>query len=150
MKILNNFWAYCFYRAYCFYKQHLKNWINPAFAFRASTAVGATHMFHIMSLTILWSTISGRECSVAYPIIGSIILMFYYDSYVYTEEKYKMLAKKYKKEKNKKIKGWGVFLYILISFFMPFILFILLGDKIHIYIPDWLRYFNLSDNRLKL
>ena len=36
MKILINFWAYCFYRAYCFYKQHLKNWINPAFAFRAT------------------------------------------------------------------------------------------------------------------
>lgn len=148
MKILINFWDYCFYRAYCFYRHLLKNWVNQAFAFRASTAVGVTHMFHIISLSFLWSAISGYRCNAAYSIIVSVLLMFYYDAHVYTEEKYKLLSKKYKRGKNKRIKGWGVFLYIILSVMMPFVLAFLLRDKIHIYIPNWLRFFDMSSFRI--
>ena len=140
MKFLINFWDYCFYRACGFYKRYP---FFPDFAFGASTVIGVTHMVHVMTLTILWSAISGIECNAAYPIIGSILLMFYYDSYVYTEEKYKRLAKEYKKENYKKAKGWGVFLYFLMSFFMIFVVSILSGKRGHLYIPEWLRYFKV-------
>lgn len=140
MKFLINFWDYCFYRVYCFYKRHPI--IHSNFAFGASTAIGATHMWHIMSLTILWSAIFDCECNAVYPIIISILLMFYYDSHVYTEAKYGLLAKKYKREKHKKIKGWGVFLYIIISILMFFVLSVLLGDRGRVYFPEWLRYFD--------
>ena len=51
-----------------------------------------------------------------------------------------------KEKKNKKIKGWGVFLYILLSMLTIPILGVLLTDSINVYFPNWLRYFTISDN----
>jgi accessory gene regulator protein AgrB len=45
--------------------------------------------------------------SIAIPL--SIVNMFF----MTTEKKYKWLVEHYKDEKNKKIKGWGVFLYVI-------------------------------------
>jgi len=138
MRYVIDFMDYFFYRAYCFYKRH--PFIHSDYAFGASTAVGATHMWHILSLSILWGAFWDREINMVYPIILSFLLWFYYDYYIYTEEKYKLLAEKYKNEKNKKTKGWGIVIYIISSILMFFIIFYFWGDRIHIYIPKWLRF----------
>ncbi len=148
MKFLIGFCDYFFYRACCFYKQHPI--VYADFAFGASTAVGVTHLFHILSLCVLWSILAKCECNVLYPVVTAILLMIYYDIHVYTVERYNRVAKKYKKEKHRKIKGWGVVIYIIISMLIPFVLCYLFRDEVNLYIPDWLRYFNLSDSRLNL
>lgn len=103
-----------------------------------------------MSLSLIWSAVTGLECNAVYPFIISLLLEFFYDHYVYTEERYKRLEKKYKNEKNKKIKGWGVVLYVIISISTAFILGMLLWGKASIYIPEWMNFFSLSNMRLDL
>ena len=152
MRYLINFCDYCFYRFCCFYKRHPMMFSN--FAYGASTAIGVTHGLHILSLSVIWSAISG--CKVN-PTIISLGLMYYYDDHVYTYERYKLLARKYKREKNKKIKGWGVFLYILLSmltipilgvlltglgFFDKWVNFFKCGFIIHIFIIGQCFYFS--------
>ena len=144
MRYLINFCDYCFYRFCYFYKRHPMMFSN--FAYGASTAIGVTHGLHILSLSVIWSAISGCKVNFLYPTIISLGLMYYYDDHVYTYERYKLLARKYKREKNKKIKGWGVFLYILLSMLTIPILGVLLTDSINVYFPNWLRYFTISDN----
>jgi hypothetical protein len=48
--------------------------------------------------------------SIAIPL--SIINIFF----VTTKKKYEWAVEHYKNEKNKKIKGWGIFLYMFVSF----------------------------------
>lgn len=148
MRHIINFLDYCFYRACCFHKRH--PFFFSDFAYGASTFLGVTHFFHIMSLSLIWSAITGLECNAVYLLIISLLLEFYYDHYVYTEERYKGLEKKYKNEKNKIIKGWGVVLYVMISISIAFILGMLLWGKASIYFPEWMNYFSLSDMRLRL
>lgn len=138
MKYIIVFWDYFFYRAYCFFKRH--PFIHSDFAFGASTAVGVTHMWHILTLCILWSAFWDCQINIVYPIVLSLLLWFYYDNYLYTEGKFKMLAQKYKNEKRKKAKGWGIVMYIISSILIFFFFFNLLGDRIHVYIPKWLRF----------
>lgn len=148
MRHIINFLDYCFYRACCFHKRHPFFFSN--FAYGASTFLGVTHLFYIMSLSLIWSAVTGLECNAVYPIIIWILLCYYYDSYVYTEERYKRLVKKYKNEKNKRIKGWGVVLYVIISMSSFFIIGMLLCGKASVYFPEWMNYFSLSDMRLRL
>ena len=148
MRHIINFLDYCFYRACCFHKRH--PFFFSDFVLGASTFMGVTHLFHIMSLSLIWSAVTGLECNAAYPAIIGILLCFYYDHYVYTEERYKRLVKKYKNEKNKKIKGWGVVLYVIISMSTFFILIMLFRGKVNICIPEWMKFFSLSNMRLNL
>ena len=146
MRYLIDFWDYCFYRLCNYYKRHTIT--NPYPVFDASTTIGVAHGFHIQCLSLFWGIITGRDVNLAYIIIFVICLMFYYDAHVYTEEKYKILARKYKGEKYKKIKGWGVFMYIILSILMFLILGILLFDYVKITIPQWIQYFSIINNPL--
>ena len=110
MRHIINFLDYCFYRACCFHKRH--PFFFSDFAYGASTFLGVTHLFHIISLGLIWSAFTGLECNAVYLLFISVVLYFYYDHYVYTEERYKRLEKKYKNEKNKKSKA-GELCYML-------------------------------------
>ncbi len=63
--------------------------------------------------------IYGILTKIFYPIqkMGSFLFLFLYiiDSMIFTEKKIIILKKKYQNEKLRKLKGWGVFSYIIFS-----------------------------------
>ena len=113
------FFEYCFYRISAFYDKKV---YSPPFAY-SITWVSFPQTCNIITVINLFCFIVKLKYDFHLIILLAcyfivIITTFVINGFLLTEKKYKELIKRYKNEKHKKIKGWGVFLYVICSMFL--------------------------------
>lgn len=110
------FFDYCFYRiATTRYFQKVDPKMPWIWAFGWVSFCQTGNVLTLIDVYQIFTNSTYNYESWIWPIaiFISIINMF-----LLTEKKYNRLVEHYKEEKNKKIKGWGVFLYVLGSLFI--------------------------------
>lgn len=109
---MKNFLDYCFYRAAAFYK----NWGDKdIYCFSGSIVSYGSLIFLIMTIfLIVYTQLFGGVPTKTIFIIGGIlnVIICIFSG---NEKKFVLLEKKYKHEKHKKLKGWIVIAYWLLS-----------------------------------
>jgi hypothetical protein len=101
---------YCFYRIHSVYI-HKKIDKHPRIYACGWTSF--SQLCNMLSVVLLFCFVFNLKYDFKI-IILTLTIGIYVTNYFFllTEKKYKELTKKYKEEKNKKLKGWLVFLYI--------------------------------------
>lgn len=106
---MKTFFEYCFYRSAKFYKRWEHSY-HVSGKFALFLALYANVLTLISIFCAIFDTSYGLD--IIYLIGGLFgILQFF----ILDKRKYKELEKRYKGEKNSKLKGWLVFAYIVIS-----------------------------------
>jgi len=118
--IILKYFEYCFYKltnSKLFQKADKK---EPHLAPRAwVTLCQACNILAIIETYIIISNIKFDIKNFKYTWIPICITLYLANTFFFlTKNKYKELTIRYKDEKHKKLKGWGVFLYVLLSILM--------------------------------
>jgi hypothetical protein len=110
------FFEYCFYRiCYVYNKRKIDK--HPYIFACGWVALG--QISNIMTIINLYFIINQTKYN--FPLVFIPILIVVYVSnflIFFTDRKYKYYLEYYKNENHRKIKGWGVFFYILVSFIL--------------------------------
>jgi hypothetical protein len=107
------FFEYCFYRI-CFVYHKRKIDIHPQIY--SSGWVTGAQLFNILTIVDIYQIFTNTKYNATILVWSIVISLGIINSFILlTEKKYIKLTEKYKEEKNKKIKGWGVFLYVSVS-----------------------------------
>ena len=108
-----NFFEYCFYRIHSWYLKY-KIDTQPRVYSAHWVCVGTTsNLMTFIQIFCYFINIKFELLLLLLPIHAMNYWINY--SFLLTDRKYKELEKKYKKEKFKKIKGFGVILYLISS-----------------------------------
>lgn len=113
--MMKKFFYYCFYRiasGISFFSA--LNLFNISLAY-ADLWVSIGQTFNIFTLACIFCYclhIKFEFVLVFFPILVTVVVL---NSFLLTSDKYFELQKKYKDEKQKKLKGWGVFFYLVFS-----------------------------------
>ena len=118
---MKRFWDYCFYRYCQFYLKHplisfgvTENY--DVFGDRFVTTqqlLNILFLYYLIVVKILNIKLSNIASFIGFAIVCVVILILSKDKYNKTT--YKELEKKYKYEKNRRLKGWLVVLYWFLS-----------------------------------
>lgn len=113
------FFYYCFYREESWYQ---KNVIRIALwdhtYVHSVTAVTGAQWFNLLTLATVAGYYFHFRINLSYKlcmVITAFVLLFI-NSILFTEKKFKSLKSRYKNEKHKTLKGYGVLLYEIGSF----------------------------------
>lgn len=108
------FFDYCFYRiarSKLFYKQDKK---APYLA--AGVWVTMCQVWNITAIITIYHIIYNTTYDFVFVFIPIFLILCLFNGLFFlTKNKYDKLVISYKDEKHKKIKGWGVFLYVISS-----------------------------------
>lgn len=123
---MKRFWEYCFYRYCQFYLKHpLINFgLTKGYASFGERFVSTQQLLNILFLyflifgKIIDVNISNLCFLVGFAIV--CVLLGIVNKKKYNKITYKRLEKKYKFEKNRRLKGWLVVFYWLLSTFLFF------------------------------
>ena len=108
MKKAFSFFFYCFYRLESWQKKH-PHFISQSFP--VSGVTGAM-WFNILTLVTIIGYYYNFKVHILYMVpVGLILLLI--NSSLFTEKQYKYLESKYKVERKKTLKGYGVGLYLI-------------------------------------
>ena len=111
------FFDYCFYRISTswYYRK-----IEPSTPYIwVCGQVTGCEVFNIMTLINVYHLINHSTYNFEIVFIPILIIVAMVNIFVLlTQKKYEFLIEHYKDEKHKKLKGWGVFLYVISSLFL--------------------------------
>jgi nitrogen fixation/metabolism regulation signal transduction histidine kinase len=77
--------------------------------------------WNVIMLIMIYFIVIDKKFDFIVVYISIVILLFIVNNFLLTRKKYEALKIRYKDEKNKKLKGWGVGLYIILSFLLVMI-----------------------------
>ncbi|MBR3389244.1 MAG: hypothetical protein IKG83_01855 [Prevotella sp.] len=126
--MMKKFFYYCFYRIHSWYIMHK---IDRTPRIYSTHWIASGQSFNVMSLLTIffyYFDIKFEFLFVLAPIYITLYVLNY--SFLLTEKKYQELTEKYKNEKHKKLKGWGVFFYLVSSFVVWMICTAIFKDSI--------------------
>ena len=112
---MSTFFNYCFYRYAKFYKE----WGDNGPYIMAFGLLFLTIALYLGSIVNFLLYIVGLEYTDKVKtgiVVFCFVLDFVFSILLDSESRYKKLEKKYKKETNVKLKGWGVGLFIVFGF----------------------------------
>lgn len=121
--IMRIFFEYCFYRAAKFYKSWGENnnyYISGKFSLFLALCA------NLLTLIGLFYFIFGTKYSINIVYLVWILLSVL-SFFILNRKKYAELEQRYKEERNSKLKGWLVFLYIIGSIILFFVSLYLYG-----------------------
>ena len=104
------FFDYCFYRIHYVY---VKRKIDSAPRVYSTNWVSFGQICNILIFIQLFCFVINVKFEIVFAIPLYIIVYGINYFIIFTKKKYDDLAEKHKKESYKKLKGWGVFLYLL-------------------------------------
>ena len=114
MKYICIFFEYCWYRELTFMKRHPSNYPNPEGsaigAFAYTFGMNMVFVFHL-SYRVLLELFNIPIVCETIPL--SMLMGMYYSDRIFdfSDKNFKRLSKKYKNERFRTLKGWGVLLY---------------------------------------
>lgn len=112
---MSTFFNYCFYRYAKFYKEWGDN--GPyIMAFGLLFLTIALYLGSIINFLLYQIGIEYTNKTSLGVAVFCVVLDFVFSILLDSEGRYKKLARKYKKETNVKLKGWGVGLFIVFGF----------------------------------
>jgi hypothetical protein len=112
--LMYRFFEYCFYRIATVY---IKRKIDKHPFVYACGWVTFGQLGNILTIFDIYQIFTNRILGNDKLLIWSIVLPLYIINtfFFMNEKKYKWMVEHYKEEKNRKIKGWAVFLYEIVS-----------------------------------
>jgi hypothetical protein len=107
------FFEYCFYRiCFVYYKRKIDTSPNVY----ACGWVCAAQLFNILTIINIYQIFTNAIFDKAILVWGIAIPIYFVNYFIFfTKQKYKWMVEYYKNEKHRKLKGWGVFLYVSVS-----------------------------------
>jgi len=136
------FFEYCFYRIHSWYV-HKKVASTPRIY--STNWVSFGQIFNILMFIQIFCFIIDVKFEILYIMLPLYIIIYGMNYFVLlTEKKYEKLVEKYKEESYKKLKGWGVFLYLISSLVVWLVCAILLKN---VY-TNYDNFFNLFNRYL--
>jgi hypothetical protein len=110
------FFDYCFYRiCYIYYKRKIDS--HP-YVF-ACGWVSLGQISNIMTIINLYFIINHTKYNFSLVFIPILLIVYTSNFFIFfTDKKYKYYLEYCKYEKHRKIKGWGVLLYVFLSFIL--------------------------------
>ena len=110
------FFEYCFYRIRNSKLSQLSGNHPQA---TASALISYCETMNILTIIFAFHLFYKNQHYLILCVIAIIIFLYVINTcLLLTEKKYKRLIEYYKDEKHKKLKGWGVFLYVVGSIFL--------------------------------
>lgn len=122
------FFEYCYYRIQSWYIVHKVDRTPRVYSTHWVSVGQTSNVITLISFLFFYLNIKVEFLSIFFPI--HIIHCWLNYSFLLTEKKYQELTEKYKNEKHKKIKGWGVFFYLIFSFVISIICIGVLRENI--------------------
>ena len=104
---------YVFYRINKFYIKY--DWYGTAFIIICAVLGFWSCSFIFILFGLVGLKLSSKTEVMILYIVSFLGNLFFFHKRYETESFYKQLCKKYNQETNAKLKGWGVFLFIIIS-----------------------------------
>ncbi len=111
------FWEYCFYRVAD--SKMLQELVSNVFS--SVSSCGYISLVQIMNLCTILNLLSMPRWLLCIIAVSAYFIILFCNFYVLNDKKYKELKAKYEDETHRALKGFGVIMYMLISY----ILFIL-------------------------
>ena len=110
------FFNYCFYRISSAYKA----WDNTGFHIYGIGVVSLCMVGKILAIISVYLSFSDLKLT---PTIAGVVsvVVFVLNTFIMNEKKYFQLSERWKNEKYKKLKGWLVFSYIILSVVIFFV-----------------------------
>ena len=113
MKILD-FFDYCFYRcASSKFAQKLEK--EESVHIAPSIWITACQSWNVIMFIMIYYIIIDEKFDFITVYIPLVIVLFIINNFLLTRKKYEALKIHYRYEENKKLKGWGVFAYVILS-----------------------------------
>lgn len=120
------FWEYCFYRVAD--TKLIKELVSEVFS--SVTSCGYISLFQIMNLCTILNLISmPRFLFWTITVLADFIILFY-NFQIMNDNKYEELKAKHKDEPHRVLKGFGVIMYMLISFILVILSFFYVNDSV--------------------
>ena len=122
------FFEYCYYRIHSWYIVHKVDRTPRIYSTHWVSFGQTSNVITLICPLCYCLNIKVEFLFIFFPI--HIIHCWLNYSFLLTEKKYQELTEKYKNEKHKKLKGWGVFFYLLSSFAISIICLGVFEDSI--------------------
>jgi len=118
------FFYYCFYRISSAYKF----WDKTGYYIAGNVITAGCFAGNVLALISLFLSFSERELTKSI-ILAVLLVSYVLNLFIMSEKKYLQLSEQWKDEKYKKLKGWLIFSYILLSFVLFFVSMYVNYDK---------------------